>query len=137
MEQKTVYYLLACRSKWVSEDSKQKKILKKEILTIFVDNPRIFWLVKKKTFDQNRSKTKFFVENFCRKISPRNLKWKFCWTKNWNKTENYFWIRIRTLRIFWDQKLNVPTFEGEKVWRGGGLHVVLLVLPQFTRIAMS
>ena len=38
-------------------------------------------------------------------LSPRNLKWKFCETKICKKNrKNYFCIRFRTLRIFWNRK---------------------------------
>ena len=37
------------------------------------------------------------------------------------KSENWFCISFRTLRIFWDQKLDLATVEEE----GEGLHVIL------------
>ena len=36
------------------------------------------------------------------------------------KKNNCFCIRFRALLIYWDEKLNLGTFEGG----GGGLHVV-------------
>ena len=54
-----------------------------------------------------------FVENLLRsqKVEMKILLNEKCK----NKLENCFCIRFRTLRIFWDQKLNFTTFGG-----GGG-----------------
>ena len=104
---------------YVTEDSKKKihrkKIIKRFFFVILEFSETYYDLVAIKIGAKLNSSSKMFIE---KSHKSRKLQIKiFLKEKNWQKSKKCFCICFKTLRIFWNQKPNFPTFEG------GGLHV--------------